>query len=279
MSPAEIALTRASVTTSRRPKSSTSSARPVTVSSCSSTRTSRPMVARGAPVLRRQGAAALVAPQRGVPAARMAHEPPGELPPADLAPGDAVQGGGSGGDGGQVRVVRVHRRPMGRPVHVDADPHDDPGGRHSLRQDSCDLALGAQQVVRPLQRQVDPGSLPAGLHGRERHRPCGQVQLFGLQGGLEQDRAEHRGPVGRLPSPREPPPALALALRRDGVALRHLRAVGQSGSREIGEIPVGRVDLLQPLGHGERDRDLVHRLSACDRLSPPPTEPVCAARG
>ena len=82
------------------------------------------------------------------------------------------------------------------------------------------------------------------------------MKLVGAEIRLEQDRAQHRGAGRRFPAPPEPPPALGLVIGHDGIAFGDLPTTWQPGTYEVDQVPVRRVDDLQALRHGERDRPL-----------------------
>ena len=168
----------------------------------------------------------------------------------------------------------VDRRPLRRPVHVDAGAdHQGPvGGR--LGQDTGELEVADHEVVRPLELDVNPGRGHRPLDQRQGHGGDGEVAAGGgkfLLAGAEQDREEQRLPRRRLPPAVEPAPAGGLVVghddeagrgagprpfEQDGVGRRRLGQlddVREPARPEPAELPVvedragaGRVDVHDP---------------------------------
>jgi hypothetical protein len=135
------------------------------------------------------------------------------------------------------------RRPVRRPGEVEAEA-DHGGVADELAQDASRLLVVDEDVVRPLEEGGHAGHALDGLGGRHAGGEGDQPRRRSQEHGYEQP-----GSGGRLPRPA--PPAAARGL----VVGSHDDAVRRPCPGQVGDDPVGGVDVGEPADVGEAGRE------------------------
>jgi acetyl-CoA/propionyl-CoA carboxylase biotin carboxyl carrier protein len=199
-----------------------------------------------------------------------------QFSPVDPVAGQGIEGGGRHGCWGPLEQVQARG-----PVDVHPDAGDDGGlwGPDDLGQDPGDLApsqraWGGDEVVGPLELELDASHLPRGICHCERKRRYGEVPAGRGELALwrpHEHREEEGRARGRLPSPVEaaPPPRLVVGDYDEplGRALRsHLgkQRACRGGLLELGHLSKARTSYKAALRLPEDDVDVhAHSLADC----------------
>ena len=170
----------------------------------------------------------------------------------------AVVGGDVGRQavvGGEQRAEHVARRhvvaqpggTVGSPADVEAEPDDDVAGRRALGEDAGQLALVDEQVVGPLQADVDAGEL-AGTRRPRRGRRAGSARSGAVGHVVEQHRHQQVGAGRGVPPPVEPAPAGRLVVGDEHAAVGPAGGRRRAGRRSCSPVSA-TCSTVQPGGH------------------------------